>query len=148
MTEGGMSASAGDRAPPGRDERAQDRGHSADYVAPVDQSIRLAGGRLVLGGTVSSVRDYHVAEAITEDTAAALYVVSHHTVQYGMLTLETFAEICHEKGVPVILDAASEYDLRGFLAKGAGLVCYSGHKFLSGPPSGIVAGRKDLVRAA
>ena len=123
-------------------------GHSVSYGAPVDQSIRLAGGKVVLAGTVSSVRDYHIAEAITENTAAALYVVSHHTVQYGMVPLETFCEICHDKGVPVIVDAASEYDLRGFLARGADVVCYSGHKFLSGPTSGIVAGRKDLVRAA
>ncbi len=123
-------------------------GHSVSYGAPVDQSIRLAGGRVVLSGTVSSARDYHIAEAITEQTAAALYVVSHHTLQYGMVPLETFAAICHEKGVPVIVDAASECDLRGFLGKGADVVCYSGHKFLSGPTSGIVAGRKDLVRAA
>ncbi len=123
-------------------------GHSVSYGAPVDQSIRLAGGRVVMAGTVSSVRDYHVAEAITERTAAALYVVSHHTVQYGMVPLERFCELCHEKGVPVIVDAASEYDLRVFLEKGADIVCYSGHKFLSGPTSGIVAGRKDLVRAA
>jgi L-seryl-tRNA(Ser) seleniumtransferase len=47
----------------------------------------------------------------------------------------------------VIVDAASEYDLRGFLAKGADLVCYSAHKFLGGPTAGIIAGRKDLVRA-
>jgi L-seryl-tRNA(Ser) seleniumtransferase len=65
-----------------------------------------------------------------------------------MLSLEEFCEICHEKGVPVIVDAASEYDLEGFLARGADVVIYSGHKFLSGPTSGIVAGRKDLVRAA
>ncbi|TIV10593.1 MAG: aminotransferase class V-fold PLP-dependent enzyme, partial [Mesorhizobium sp.] len=72
----------------------------------------------------------------------------HHTVQYGMLSLEEFCEICHAKGVPVIVDAASEYDLRSFLARGADIVVYSGHKFLSGPTSGIVTGRKDLVRAA
>jgi D-glucosaminate-6-phosphate ammonia-lyase len=48
----------------------------------------------------------------------------------------------------VIVDAASEYDLKGFLAKGADIVVYSGHKFLGGPTSGIIAGRKDLVRAA
>jgi L-seryl-tRNA(Ser) seleniumtransferase len=122
-------------------------GHSVSYGAPVDQSIRLAGGRVVTVGTVSSVRDYHVAEAITECTAAAVFVVSHHTVQYGMVPLGTFCEICHDKGVPVIVDAASEYDLRGFLARGADVAIYSGHKFLSGPTSGIVAGRKDLVRA-
>ena len=50
--------------------------------------------------------------------------------------------------MPVIVDAASEYDLKGFLAAGADLAVYSAHKFLGGPTAGIVAGRKDLVRAA
>src|SRR5262245_19620008 len=81
-------------------------------------------------------------------TATALYVVSHHVVRYGQIPLSTFADICHRRGVPVVVDAASEYDLRGFLKAGADLVVYSGHKFLGGPTSGIVAGRKDLVNAA
>ncbi|MEQ1956796.1 aminotransferase class V-fold PLP-dependent enzyme [Mesorhizobium sp. CN2-181] len=123
-------------------------GHIVNYGAPIDQSIRLAGARIVPAGTASVTQDYHVREAIRERTAAGLYVVAHHTVQYGMLSLEEFCDICHAKGVPVIVDAASEYDLRGFLARGADLVIYSGHKFLSGPTSGIVTGRKDLVRAA
>ncbi|AZO18343.1 aminotransferase class V-fold PLP-dependent enzyme [Mesorhizobium sp. M2A.F.Ca.ET.043.05.1.1] len=123
-------------------------GHIVNYGAPIDQSIRVAGAKVIPGGTVSVTQDYHVREAINERTAAALYVVAHHTVQYGMLSLEEFCEICHAKGVPVIVDAASEYDLRSFLARGADIVVYSGHKFLSGPTSGIVTGRKDLVRAA
>jgi L-seryl-tRNA(Ser) seleniumtransferase len=123
-------------------------GHIVNYGAPIDQSVRVAGARVVPAGTVSVTQDYHVREAINERTAAGLYVVAHHTVQYGMLSLEEFCEICHTKGVPVIVDAASEYDLRGFLARGADVVIYSGHKFLSGPTSGIVTGRKDLVRAA
>jgi L-seryl-tRNA(Ser) seleniumtransferase len=123
-------------------------GHIVNYGAPIDQSVRVAGAKVVPAGTVSVTQDYHVREAINERTAAGLYVVAHHTVQYGMLSLEEFCEICHAKGVPVIVDAASEYDLRGFLARGADVVIYSGHKFLSGPTSGIVTGRKDLVRAA
>ena len=123
-------------------------GHIVNYGAPIDQSVRVAGARVIPAGTVSVTQDYHVREAINERTAAALYVVAHHTVQYGMLSLEEFCEICHAKNIPVIVDAASEYDLRGFLARGADIVVYSGHKFLSGPTSGIVTGRKELVRAA
>ncbi|RWE31795.1 MAG: aminotransferase class V-fold PLP-dependent enzyme [Mesorhizobium sp.] len=123
-------------------------GHIVNYGAPIDQSIRVAGAKVIPAGTVSVTQDYHVRDAINERTAAGLYVVAHHTVQYGMLSLEEFCEICHAKGVPVIVDAASEYDLHGFLARGADVVIYSGHKFLSGPTSGIVTGRKDLIRAA
>lgn len=123
-------------------------GHIVNYGASVEQSIRVAGGTVVPLGTVSVAAPYHVEEAIRDRTAAALYVVAHHTVQYGMVPLEQFCEICHARGVPVIVDAASEYDFRTFLAQGADVVIYSGHKFLGGPTSGIVTGRKDLVRAA
>jgi L-seryl-tRNA(Ser) seleniumtransferase len=93
------------------------------------------------------MREYQLAHRLTERTAAALYVVSHHTVHYGQLPLGRFAQICHGKGVPVIADLASEYDLRGFLAAGADVAIYSAHKFLGGPTAGIVAGSKTLVRA-
>lgn len=123
-------------------------GHLVHYGAPLDQAVRLTGARLEPIGAISGTLDYHLREAIGEQTAAALYVVSHETVRYGMLPLEMFSAICHEKGIPVIVDAASEYDLKGFLARGADLVVYSGHKFLGGPTSGIVAGSKALVRTA
>ncbi|SFZ83787.1 L-seryl-tRNA(Ser) seleniumtransferase [Devosia enhydra] len=122
-------------------------GHMVSYGAPVEQAIRMAGGKVVPVGQATSAHAYQLAGAITERTAAAVFVVSHHVVDYGQIPLTTFAKICHERGVPVIVDAASEYDLRGFLAQGADLALYSGHKFLGGPTSGIVAGSKDLVRA-
>ncbi len=50
--------------------------------------------------------------------------------------------------MPSIVDMASEYDLRSPVELGADLVIYSAHKFLGGPTGGIVAGRKELVRAA
>ncbi|THF49644.1 aminotransferase class V-fold PLP-dependent enzyme [Allorhizobium terrae] len=123
-------------------------GHLVDYGAPVEQSIRIAGGKVVVLGQATSAHRYHMENAITENTAAAVYVVSHHVVHYGLLHLMEFVEIAHARGVPLIVDAASEYDLRTFLDQGADIVVYSGHKFLGGPTSGIVAGRKDLVRHA
>ena len=123
-------------------------GHMVSYGAPVEQAIRLAGAKVVTVGQATRALAYQLAGAITERTAAAVYVVSHHTVQFGLLALNEFAAICHSRGVPVIVDAASEYDLTGFLKDGGDLVLYSSHKFLGGPTGGIVAGRKDLVRAA
>lgn len=123
-------------------------GHVVSYGAPVDQAIRLAGGKVVLVGQATSTHRFHMENAITDKTAAAVYVVSHHVVDYGLLNLKEFVEIAHARGVPVIVDAASEYDLRIFLEQGADIALYSGHKFLGGPTSGIVAGRKELVRHA
>ncbi|GGB01960.1 hypothetical protein GCM10011491_32710 [Brucella endophytica] len=123
-------------------------GHVVSYGAPVDQAIRLTGAKAVLIGQATSCYPYHLDGAINERTAAAVFVVSHHTVQYGLIALKAFAEICHARGVPVIVDAASEYDLKIFLAQGADIALYSSHKFLGGPTGGIVAGRKDLVRSA
>ena len=124
------------------------RGHMVHYGAPVEQAIRLAGAVVVPVGQATRAASYQLAAALNERTAAALYVVSHHCVDYGQIPLAEFCAICHARDVPVIVDAASEYDLRTFLAQGADIAIYSGHKFLGGPTSGIIAGRKDLVRAA
>ncbi|MBY2998679.1 aminotransferase class V-fold PLP-dependent enzyme [Rhizobium leguminosarum] len=133
---------------PDKNEVLVQMGHVVSYGAPVDQAIRLAGGKVVLVGQATSTHRFHMENAITDKTAAAVYVVSHHVVDYGLLNLKEFVEIAHAKGVPVIVDAASEYDLRIFLEQGADIALYSGHKFLGGPTSGIVAGRKELVRHA
>lgn len=133
---------------PEKNEVLVQMGHVVSYGAPVDQAIRLAGGKVVLIGQATSTHRFHMEKAITEKTAAAVYVVSHHVVDYGLLNLKEFVEIAHARGVPVIVDAASEYDLRLFLEQGADIALYSGHKFLGGPTSGIVAGRKELVRHA
>jgi len=122
-------------------------GHMVGYGAPVEQGIRLSGAKVVPVGQATSAHGYQLNGAINDRTAAAVYVVSHHTVQYGQIPLKEFVEICHARGVPVIVDAASEYDLKGFLATGADIALYSSHKFLGGPTGGIVAGRTELVRA-
>jgi L-seryl-tRNA(Ser) seleniumtransferase len=120
-------------------------GHMVNYGAPVAQGIRMAGAKVVPVGQATSAHAYQLAGAINENTAAAVYVVSHHVVDYAQIPLTTFVEVCHAHGVPVIVDAASEYDLRKFLIEGADVVIYSGHKFLGGPTSGICAGNKDFI---
>jgi L-seryl-tRNA(Ser) seleniumtransferase len=131
-----------------RNEVVVQVGHLVDYGAPVSTAVELAGGTVRPVGQATSCADHQLSGALGDETAAALFVVSHHVVNYGQMPLKRFAEICHAKGVPVIVDAASEYDLKGFVADGADLVIYSAHKFLGGPTGGIIAGRKDLVRAA
>ena len=131
-----------------KDEVLIQAGHMVSYGAPIEQAIRLAGARVVSVGQSTYARSYQLAGRLGDRTAAAVYVVSHHAVHYGQIELAEFCDVCHRRGVPVVVDAASEYDLRGFLGKGADLVAYSAHKFLGGPTAGIVAGRKALVRAA
>ncbi len=132
----------------GRQRRvAVQMGHMVNYGAPIPQAITLAGAELVPLGTAALCELYHLRAALAEDLAAAVYVVSHHTVREGELPLDLFVEVCQEFDVPVIVDMASEYDLHGPLQLGASLVAYSGHKFLGGPTSGIAAGARDFVRA-
>jgi len=123
-------------------------GHLINYGAPIEQAIRLSGATPVPVGTSTLAHTYHLEKAITANTAAALYVVSHHVVQEGQIPLAEFAAICKERSIPLIVDMASEYDLRTPLELGATLAIYSSHKFLGGPTAGIVAGTTDAVRNA
>ena len=130
-----------------RTEIVIQRGHDVNYGNAISQAARMAGATPVLCGADHEVTNSQVADAITGRTAAGLFVVSHSAAQSGRLGLSEFTALFHARNLPVIVDAASEYDLTGFLAAGADLVIYSGHKFLGGPTSGIVAGRADLIAA-
>ena len=130
-----------------KDEVVIQMGHITGYGAQVEQAIRLAGAKVVPFGNVIDAYRYQLEAKINERTVAGLYVVSYQTVQIGQIPLNIFAEICHARGVPVIVDAASEENLHFALEAGADIVIYSAHKFLRGLTAGFVAGRKDLVRA-
>jgi D-glucosaminate-6-phosphate ammonia-lyase len=130
-----------------KNEVIMQRGHEVWFGGSVPQTARLPGAKVVEIGDATRAGGYQLEGAINENTAAALYVVSHHTVQYGLIGLEDFCEVAHAHGVPVIVDAASESNISSFFEQGADLACLSGHKFLAGPTSGIVAGCKELVEA-
>ena len=117
-----------------------------------DQAYRVAGGVLVEIGLARRTQPFELEDAITERTAAVAYLVSPFTSPPGVLTLEQVVAIAHKRNVPVIVDAASmlppRENLTKFLRAGADLVSYSGGKGIRGPQStGILAGRRDLIRA-
>jgi L-seryl-tRNA(Ser) seleniumtransferase len=64
-----------------------------------------------------------------------------------LLALDTCLEEGRQRGVPVIVDAAAQSDLARWISQGADLVLASGHKVLGAPTSGLICGRKPLVRA-
>lgn len=57
------------------------KGHNVQYGAPVETMIYLGGGKLVEVGYANEGKAEHIEDAIGENTAAILYVKSHHAVQ-------------------------------------------------------------------
>jgi D-glucosaminate-6-phosphate ammonia-lyase len=122
-------------------------GHLVDFGAPVEQMVRLGGGRPRPVGAVNAVSAEALAAALGARTAAVLFVQSHHSVRKGQLPLAEVIAIAHSAELPVLVDAAAEESLDAYLAMGADLVAYSGGKAFEGPTSGFVVGRRDLVEA-
>ncbi len=123
------------------------RAHRVSY----DRNFRAAGARLVEIGDTGATERWELEDAITSKTAAAAYVFGPR--KGGALPLETVVEAAHERGVPVIVDAAAMLppaeNLTKYIRAGADLVSFSGGKGVMGPQStGILCGRKDLIEAA
>jgi D-glucosaminate-6-phosphate ammonia-lyase len=131
-----------------RNEIIIQKGHCVEFGAPIEQMIRVSGARVIEIGTVNQTRTSDLEHAINENTAAAMFVISHHTVQYGFIQLEAFVDICHARGVPVIVDGAAQaHQIERIVASGADLIVISGQKYLDAPTSGIVCGRREFVDA-
>jgi D-glucosaminate-6-phosphate ammonia-lyase len=122
-------------------------GHDVNFGATVLQMIRVGGGRPVVAGTRDAVTPDDLQRAIGPATACLMYVQSHHCVQERRVSLASMIELAHTSGVPLIVDAAAEEDLRRYVAAGADLVTYSGGKAIGGPTSGFIVGRADLIEA-
>ncbi len=118
-------------------------GHDVDFGAEVTQMIRLGGGNPIVFGTAEGVGEADLEQALDPHTQALVYVQSHHCAQDRRLPLAAFVD----RGVPVLVDAAAEGDLRSYLRAGADLVVYSGGKAIGGPTCGFIAGRAHLIAA-
>lgn len=121
------------------------KGHNVDYGTGVEVMVAQGGGDLVEAGYANSCSAVHLEMMLSQQTAAILYIKSHHTVQKSMLTVADAAEVAHKQGIPLIVDAAAEEDLTRYYDLGADLVIYSGAKAIEGPSSGLVIGKKQLI---
>jgi D-glucosaminate-6-phosphate ammonia-lyase len=123
------------------------KSHAVNFGASITQMIRLGGGNVIEIGTANRSYPYHLESALSDTTAAVVFVISHHTHPEAVISLAETIALAHRRGVKVIVDAAAETDLRKYVESGADLVVYSGHKAISGPTSGIVGGDPALVAA-
>src|SRR5699024_4489659 len=120
------------------------KGHNVQYGAPIGTMVALGGGRLTEVGYANEGKKEHIADAVSNETSAILYVKSHHAVQKNMISVEDAWEVAQAKNIPLIVDAAAEGDLQKY-AQISDLVIYSGSKAIEGPTSGIVAGKAAYI---
>jgi uncharacterized pyridoxal phosphate-dependent enzyme len=117
-----------------------------------DQALRQAGARLIEVGDEQSCTPEQMEAGIDDRTAAIIYIVSPYLGVNGV-TVEQAIDIAHRNGLPIIVDGASTLPpvahLTRWTSLGADLVIYSGGKGIRGPQgSGLLLGKKDLIRAA
>lgn len=121
------------------------KGHNVNFGAPVDTMVTLGGGKVVEAGYANECSADQLEAAITPNTAAILYIKSHHCVQKSILSVEQAVVVARKHQLPLIVDAAAEEDLACYYQMGADLVIYSGAKAIEGPTSGLVLGKKTYV---
>ena len=129
------------------DEMIVQGGHKIHFGAALTQMMAMAGARVVEVGSVNRTLPHQLSQAISERTAGVMFVVSHHTHPTGAIGLDEVIRLAHARNVPVVVDAAAELDLRKYIAAGADLVIYSGHKALNAPTSGLIAGGRRWIDA-
>jgi L-seryl-tRNA(Ser) seleniumtransferase len=110
-----------------------------------DHAVRAVGVRMIEVDTLADLE-----RALNPRTALA-HGQANLLGSGNPFSLRQYVEACRRRGVPVLIDGAADLPLKPnpYLSAGVDLVAYSGGKILRGPQtSGILLGRKDLVRAA
>ena len=110
-----------------------------------DQAIRSIGVKVI------EVADAKEFEESLGARVAMVYVLAGPRAESGTLSYDVIFSAARARGIPVFVDAAAENLTIPcvHLQRGATLVGYSGGKCMRGPQSsGMLLGRKDLVKAA
>src|SRR3954463_12807214 len=109
-----------------------------------DQAVRMIGVHIVEIDTRAELD-----RALDEPVAMVCLLGKQEHL--SSVRLEEIASVCKPRGIPILVDAASEHIERPspWLRRGADLVVYSGGKFLCGPQtSGLLLGDKGLCQAS
>src|SRR5919205_141447 len=109
-----------------------------------DQAVRMIGCHIVEIDTREEL-DKALEEPV------AMVVLLGKQEHLSAVRLEEIASVVKPRGIPIMVDAASEHIQKPspWLQRGADLVIYSGGKFLRGPQtSGLLLGNKRLCQAA
>lgn len=110
-----------------------------------ESAVRGVGVKIIEVETPEQLKS-----AINDNTAMVLVLAGEQS-ENGPLSTNIISSIVKPHGIPILVDAAAEgLSLPNpHLSQGADLVAYSGGKYLRGPQcSGLLIGRKDLVKAA
>lgn len=114
-----------------------------------DHNLELTGATIKEIGSENETTKEDLEKAFSNRTAAVVYFM--FDPQSGVLPLGEVIAISHERGVPVIVDAAAELppkeNLISFVKAGADLVLFSGGKDIGAPnDTGVILGKREFVR--
>ena len=123
--------------------------------------MAASGARLVEVGTTNKTRIDDYEKAIGPDTAMLLKVHRSNFELVGFTeeaSVGQLSEVARKHRIPLVMDMgcgtlldrlppemSAGPTVKGILAEGADLVCFSGDKLLGGPQSGILLGKKELI---
>jgi uncharacterized pyridoxal phosphate-dependent enzyme len=122
--------------------------HRCDRGTEADVAIRSAGAAIVEIGGQDEATENDLVQAFNEKTAAVVTMAWDHP---GKISLERMVALAHERGVPVIVDAADlvppkENFWRFTRDHGADAVVISGGKGIRGPQTtGLVLATQTLI---
>ncbi|MDA0220047.1 MAG: hypothetical protein O3B22_10805 [Proteobacteria bacterium] len=122
--------------------------HDFSCGAPLAQIVALTGARLLVAGGPQACSAGELCAALESPHAvAALFVEGTAPRDAAVVPLAALVGAARDRRLPFIVDGAAEHDLRGAIAAGADLFLRSAQKIHRGPTAGIIAGRRELVRA-